>query len=158
MQGKTMNRRMMLAGLGLAVFSSSAMAQAPTVAVTDAWARATTSTARVGGVFLTMKATGGEDRVVSAASPVTEKIELHETIRDGDVMKMREVPRLMVSASEPTVLKPGAHHIMLIGLKRPLNRGETFPLTITFEKAPPVTVTVTVQAAGAGAPAGQHRH
>lgn len=153
-----MKRRMMLAGLALAAISGAAMAQAPTVAVTDAWARATTSTARVGGVFLTMKASAGEDRVVSAASPVTEKIELHETIRDGGVMKMREVPRLMVSADEPTVLKPGAYHIMLIGLKRPLNRGETFPLTITFEKAPPVTVTVTVQAAGASMPAGQHRH
>lgn len=153
-----MKRRMMLAGLALAAFSGPAVAQAPTVAVTDAWARATTSTARVGGVFLTLTATGGEDRVVSAASPVTERIELHETLRDGDVMKMREVPRLVLPAGVPTVLKPGAHHIMLIGLKRPLNRGETFPLTITFEKAPPVTVTVTVQAAGASMPGGQHRH
>jgi copper(I)-binding protein len=65
--------------------------------------------------------------VVSAASPVAEKIELHETIRDGAVMRMREVPRLVVSADAPTVLKPGSYHIMLIGLKRPLNRGESFP-------------------------------
>jgi copper(I)-binding protein len=152
----TMKRRMMLAGLALAGFPATAMAQS--VAVSDAWARATTSTARVGGVFLTMKASGGEDRVVSAASPVAEKIELHETIRDGAVMRMREVPRLMVSADAPTVLKPGSYHIMLIGLKRPLNRGESFPLTISFEKAPAVTVQVTVQAAGASAASGHRGH
>jgi len=157
-----MKRRMMLAALLLAGPTGQAVAQTvtatPTVTVSDAWARATTSTARVGGVFLTMKASGAEDRVVSASSPVAETIELHETIRDGNVMRMREVPRLIVSANEPTVLKPGAYHIMLIGLKRPLNRGETFELTITFEKAPAVTTTVTVQAAGSGSASGHHRH
>jgi hypothetical protein len=142
--------------LALAVASPHVHAQAPAVEVSEAWARATTSSARVGGVFLTMKATGATDRVVSASSPVAEKVELHETIRDGDVMRMREVPALMVPAGEAVVLKPGSYHIMLIGLKRPLNRGETFPVTITFEKAPAVTATVTVQAAGAGGMG--HRH
>ncbi len=142
--------------LALAAASPVAHAQAPVVEVSEAWARATTSSARVGGVFLTMKATGGPDRVVSASSPVSEKVELHETIRDGNVMRMREVPALVVPAGEAVVLKPGSYHIMLIGLKRPLNRGETFPVTITFEKAPAVTATVTVQAAGAGGMG--HRH
>ena len=142
--------------LALAAAPPHAHAQSPTVEVSEAWARATTSSARVGGVFLTMKATGGADRVVSASSPVSEKVELHETIRDGNVMRMREVPALMVPAGEAVVLKPGSYHIMLIGLKRPLNRGETFPVTITFEKAPAVTATVTVQAAGAGGMG--HRH
>jgi len=126
------------------------------VEISQAWARATISTARVGGVFLTMTATGGPDRVVSVSSPVAERVELHETIRDGDVMKMREVLHLSIQPGQPMVLKPGAHHIMLIGLKRPLNRGETFPLTVSFEKAPSVTTTVTVQAAGAARPGHQH--
>ena len=142
--------------LALAAAPPHTHAQSPTVEVSEAWARATTSSARVGGVFLTMKATGATDRVVSASSPVAEKVELHETIRDGNVMRMREVPALMVPAGEAVVLKPGSYHIMLIGLKRPLNRGETFPVTITFEKAPAVTATVTVQAAGAGGMG--HRH
>ncbi len=141
--------------LGLAV-ALPAHAQSPTVEVTEAWARATTSSARSGGAFLTLKATGAADRVVSASSPVAEKVELHETIRDGNVMRMREVPQLLVPAGEKVVLQPGGQHIMLIGLKKPLNRGESFPVTITFEKAPAVTVTVTVQAAGAASMG--HRH
>ena len=35
---------------------------------------------------------------------------------------------------------------MLIGLKKPLKAGETFPLTLTFEKAGNISVTVPVQA------------
>lgn len=142
--------------LGLAAGAPLAHAQTPAMEVREAWARATTSTARVGGVFLKLRATGAGDRVVSASSPVAEKVELHETIRDGNVMRMREVPALTVAAGQTVELKPGSYHIMLIGLKQPLNRGESFPLTITFEKAPAVTATVTVQAAGASGMG--HRH
>jgi len=148
-------RRMIFAAAGLVGFAGVALAQVPSVEVSGAWARATTSTAKVGGAFLTLKAVGGADRVVSASSPVAEKIELHETINDGGVMKMREVPQMVLAPGQAVVLKPGSYHIMLIGLKKPLNRGESFPLTVAFEKAPPVTVTVTVQAAGASAPGHQ---
>jgi copper(I)-binding protein len=142
--------------LGLAAFCPPASAQATLVEVSGAWARATTSSAKVGGVFLTLKASGTPDRVVSVSSPMAEKVELHETISEGGVMKMREVPQLVVSPAAPTVLRPGGYHMMLLGLKKPLNRGETFPLTVTFEKSPPVTATVTVQAAGAAGPAHGH--
>jgi periplasmic copper chaperone A len=148
-------RTILLAAVAAMGLAGGALAQMPTIEVSDAWARATTRSARAGGVFLTMKAIGAPDRVVSASSPVAERVELHETIRDGDVMRMREVPQLRVETSEPTVLKPGGLHIMLMGLKQPLNRGDSFPLTITFEKAPAATVTVTVRAAGAGH---SHRH
>ena len=148
-------RQIFFAAVALGGFAGVALAQVPSVEVSDAWARATTSSARVGGAFMTLKAVGGADRVMSVSSPVAEKIELHETINDGGVMKMREVLQLALSPGQPIVLKPGSYHIMLIGLKRPLNRGESFPLTVTFEKAPPVTATVTVQAAGASAPGHQ---
>ena len=38
---------------------------------------------------------------------------------------------------------------MLIGLKRPLAAGETFPLTLTFANAGNISITVPVQAMGA---------
>jgi copper(I)-binding protein len=40
-----------------------------------------------------------------------------------------------------------------MGLKQPLKQGDAFPVTLTFEKAGPVTATVTVEKPGAGAPA-----
>ena len=143
--------------LGMAVVPQNARAQAPVVEVSAAWARATTSSARVGGAFLTLTAIGAPDRIVSGSTPVAERVELHVTLNDAGIMRMRPVEELVVTLGEPTVLKPGGPHIMLMGLKRPLTRGDSFPMTITFAKAPPVTVTVTVQAAGAAGP-GAHSH
>ena len=55
---------------------------------------------------------------------------------------------------------------MLIGLKQPLRAGESFPLTLEFEKAGKREVTVTVEKAGAMGPGSRggmdmpmpHRH
>ncbi|GAB4503487.1 MAG: hypothetical protein Fur0043_04790 [Anaerolineales bacterium] len=44
-----------------------------------------------------------------------------------------------------TVFEPGGLHVMLIGLKSDLQAGETFTVTLTFEKAGKRTLTVTVK-------------
>jgi hypothetical protein len=41
---------------------------------------------------------------------------------------------------------------MLMGLKQPLNQGDSFPVILTFERAGSITATVTVEKAGASAP------
>ncbi len=130
-----------------------AMAQAPSISVANAWARATTASQTVGGVFLTITDTGGPDRLLSASSPIADMLELHETVADGDVMKMRPVTALPLAAGQTVELKPGSYHLMAMGLKQPLSPGATFPVTLTFEKAPPVTVIATVGKAGASSPA-----
>ncbi|MFN3399349.1 MAG: DUF1775 domain-containing protein [Ferrovibrio sp.] len=127
------------------------------IAVEQPFARATP--AKVGGVFLTLKNGGGTaDRLVKAASPVAESVELHTHIKDGDAMRMRAVENIPVPAHGQTALEPGGYHIMLIGLKQALKEGGSFPLTLTFEKAGSVTVTVPVQKAGAPAASGGHDH
>jgi hypothetical protein len=44
------------------------------------------------------------------------------------------------------VLKPGAKHIMLIDLVRPLESGTTIEITLHFDRAGPITVQVPVKA------------
>ena len=60
-------------------------------------------------------------------------------------MKMSQVGAIEVARSEPTVLRPGGLHIMLIGLKKPMAAGQTFPLTLRFEKAGETSIQVTVR-------------
>ncbi len=135
-----------------AMFAFGAGAQTtPTISLGDAWARATTTTAQAGAVYVTITEHGAPDRLIGASTPVAGKAALHETVRDGNVMKMRPVAGLAVSAKAPTSLSPMSYHIMLTDLKQPLASGQTFPLTLTFEKAGAVQTTVTVKAAGAGA-------
>src|SRR5216683_3153395 len=44
---------------------------------------------------------------------------------------------------------PGCLHFMVVGLKQPRKEGQTFPLTLTFEKAGKIEVTVPIEKVGA---------
>jgi copper(I)-binding protein len=145
-----MTRRATLA-LPLLILAFPVRAQQAPVAVEHAWARATSASAKVGGAFVTIQAVTA-DSVVSASSPVAGSAELHQTVNESGVMKMLPVKNLALAPGKPVELKPGGYHIMLMGLKQPLKQGESFPLTLTFAHAPPVTIQVQIEAPGASGP------
>ena len=135
-----------LAGLMLV---APALAQAPPVAVTGAWSRATPPGAEVGAVYLTLGSPAG-DRLVSASSPAAAQARVHEMTMDGTVMRMREMKDgLALPAHQVVTLAPGGLHIMLVGLKAPLKQGGTVPLHLVFQSAPPLDLLVPVAALGA---------
>ncbi len=122
-----------------------------------AYARATAPAQPAGGGFLTLHNGGAADRLVSAQAPVSSTVELHTMRMDGDVMRMRQVEAIDLPAGQKVELKPGGLHLMFIGLKAPLKAGDSFPLTLKFEKAGELTVSVRVEAVGAAAePAHKH--
>jgi copper(I)-binding protein len=126
------------------------------VKITDAWARATPGKAVNGAAYLTLVAPAA-DRLVAISTPVAGKAELHTMTMEGSVMRMRPLAALDLPAGQAVTLKPGAVHIMLQGLHEPLRAGQSFPLTLTFEKAGTQQVAVaieTIGATGAAGPAG----
>jgi periplasmic copper chaperone A len=136
----------------LIVAASFAFAQGASIQVEQPWARATPAGASTGAVYLTITNKSQEmDRLLSASSDVTDKLQIHEMKVVNGVMEMREVTGgLAVAANGSVKLKPGSYHVMLIGLKKPLKAGETIPLTLDFEKAGKVPITVPIRAMGAG--------
>lgn len=136
------------------VVAGAVLAQTGQLEVGDAWARATPGKAENGVAYLTIRSPT-PDRLVSASTPVAKKAELHTMEMAGMVMKMRPLAGLDIPAGQPVTLKPGGEHIMLIGLNRPLREGQSFPLTLTFEKAGVREVTVAVEKPGAAGPAPQ---
>lgn len=151
--------RGLLVALGLAiapiVFVPEVHAQT-TVSIDNAWSRAQIA-GRHGAVYLTLTGREGGDRLMSASSPVASKVELHETVMEEGVMKMREVQGMPIPAGAVIMLQPGGLHIMLMNLKQPLKEADSVELTLVFEKAGAVTTTATVAKAGAAGPAG-HNH
>jgi len=101
---------------------------------------------------VTIRNTGGADRLLSASTPAAGRTELHTMLRDGDIMRMRQVEAIALPANGAVSLAPGGLHIMLLGLTRPLVVGESVPLTLVFEQAGAVTLQLAVQAAGARMP------
>ncbi len=123
-----MKKKYMLAA-ALAALALNASAQ---VVVSGAWARATVPQQKATGAFLRMDASTAS-RLIGVTSPAAARVEMHEMSMDGDVMKMREVAAIELPAGQAVELKPGAYHLMLMDLKKPIAAGEAVPLVLTFE-------------------------
>ena len=131
--------------------AGSAANSGPTV--DRAWARATPGAATTGAVYFRVESPT-DDRLIGLASPVAGKAELHTHTEENGVMQMREVEGgLALPAGKEVELKPGgALHVMLIDLQQKLKAGDSFPLTVTFQKAGARDVMVHVERLGAMGP------
>ena len=141
--------KLALAAVTIAVASPAfAQGMESPIIVERPYARATPAGAVTGAVYMILNNKADvADRLTAVSSDVADKLQLHEMAVVGGVMQMRQLANgLSIPAGGSVVLKPGGYHVMLIGLKSPLRAGETFPLTLTFEKAGNISVTVPVQA------------
>ena len=139
--------RVLLFFVLLALGAPTFAAEGATIQIDNAWAAETPPTAMAGAVYLDLANTGAADRLTGAAvsDEVAGKVELHTTVLDGTVMRMREVEAIDLAAESTTTLEPGGLHVMLIDLKQPLRAGESFPLTLEFENAKTLTVSIPVR-------------
>ena len=122
------------------------------IAVNGAYTRATVPGQAAAGGFMKITSNGTADQLISATSPVSDDVQLHTMIMDGNVMRMREVKQIEVPANGTVELKPGGLHLMFINIKAPLKAGEAVPVKLKFAKAGEVEVKMPVNAAGG------HRH
>jgi copper(I)-binding protein len=140
-----------LAALVVTISPAPAAAQAAShIRLENPWARrAPTGGAHGhanGAVYVTIRNDGTEgDALVSAASDAATAVELHETVTEDGVMKMRPLSRFDVPAAGAVEMKPGGHHIMLLGLTRDLKPGDRVTVTLRFEKAGPMSVEASVK-------------
>lgn len=103
------------------------------------------------GGFLSIVNKGpDDDRLVAASSPLAERIELHGIKVVGSDIDMRPMANGVViqGGGHTTILKPRGYHLLLLGVKAPLVKGSTLPVTLTFEKAGAVAVEFAVEEPG----------
>jgi copper(I)-binding protein len=127
-----------------------ANARADDLKVESAWARA--SAGRNGAAFVTVSNGGAPDRLVGVTSPAAPDVMFHRSFEEGGMMKMEHVATIPIDAGQRMDMRPGGLHIMLVGLKQPLKKGEQFPLSLRFERGGAKDVTVTVYGPGAMEP------
>ncbi|NQW12439.1 MAG: copper chaperone PCu(A)C [Alphaproteobacteria bacterium] len=129
---------------------ASGSQQHAAISVTAAFARASAGPAKTGAAYLTIHNAGsGADRLVAAKADVAKRVELHTHRHEGGVMKMRPIAAVDIPAGGKASLKPGGDHVMFMGLTAPLTEGESFTLTLVFERAGEITVTVEIGSVGA---------
>lgn len=111
------------------------------------WSRPLPPVATTGVAYLQVTNNGaGDDVLLGASTPVADKVEIHTHIKEGELMKMRQLNELVIPAGGEQTLAPGGHHLMLMGLKQVPAVGERFPLTLHFKQAGDVEVEVAVDA------------
>lgn len=114
----------------------------------------------VAAYFVITNSSPDTDRLEAVDSPIAGAAQLHEHINQNGLMKMQHVETVDVPAGGTVTFAPMAYHVMLLDLKdrSRLIDGQTFPLTLHFQKAGDLTVDVVVlkQPPDAAAPALAH--
>lgn len=117
------------------------------ISITGASVRETAND--VTAMYMTIKTTGAGDRLISATTPISPIVQLHETVMRDGAMNMQQVAGgIPVPPAGEVVLKPGGLHIMMMNLTAPLKVGQTVPIELNFEKAGKVSLTAPVKPIG----------
>lgn len=139
----------------VAMYCGASLAQSAKIEVADAWARPPIGQARNSAAYMTLTNRGADaDRLVKATTAAAGKVELHTTVREGEVLRMRQVQSVELKPGAAVKFAPGGLHVMLLDVKS-IKAGETFTLTLEFEKAGKQDVAVAVRP---GPMQGGHQH
>ncbi len=145
---------MLRLGLALSVLllcPAIAGAQASGPEIKSPWTRASAGGVDTAAVYMTITSKV-PDRLLAAATPVAKKTDLMTMAAAGGAMEMKYLKGIDLPAGRPVSLDATGLHVWLAGLKAPLKAGQTFPLTLTFEKAGRRQVAVSVIKASAAPP------
>lgn len=97
---------------------------------------------RPGAGYFLLRAPQDRVALTAVSSPSAQRIEMHETMAEGNMSGMRPVRRIEVGRD--IAFAPGGKHLMLFGISPELHAGDSADLTFQFEQGPPVTVTARV--------------
>lgn len=79
--------------------------------------------------------------LIAATSPVAQKIQLHHFIEQDGKAVMQQINQIVIKARSEDDLSFQGIHIMLMGLKTKLAKGQRIPLTLIFSDGSYLEVT-----------------
>ena len=130
---------------------------AATPIITDAWVKTTVTGGSVSAAYMNIKS-ATPLKLVKAESPVAGMVEIHDMKMNDGVMEMKALDAVNVPADKLVKLAPAGMHVMLMKVKKPINKGDKVPLTLTFEDEAKKPIIVTLDAIAKEDNAGGHKH
>ena len=106
------------------------------IMVMNPWIRETPPTVQTMAAYMVIHNSGKVDkRLVGASSPHFSKIEIHETVHQGDMATMIARDIVVIPAGNQRPFQPNGYHLMLIAplQPHPLQAGDKIPLTLFFQ-------------------------
>ena len=154
---------MQLAVVSLAIiFADTSSAQraeknAATPIITDAWVKTTIPGGSVSAAYMNIKS-ATPLKLVKAESSFAGIVEIHDMKMNDGVMEMKALDAVNVPANKLVKLAPAGMHVMLMKVKKPINKGDKVRLTLTFEDEAKKLIVVTLDAIAKEDNAGGHKH
>lgn len=116
------------------------------ITVKDAWVSGPVKENSAVAVQLTIDNQSGKpSKLVVVESEVADRATLHIRVGYGANARMRPLPAIDVPNGTAETLG-GDRHVMLIGMQRAYEVGDTFPLLLTFLEGERVAVKVKIRA------------
>lgn len=125
-------KRLLLLGLLLSGCASWTQTQSP-LSVEDGWVRLMPPVAPNSAAYFTLNNQGKTAvDLIAVESDVAGVLELHTIVEEGELRRMQQLQKVTVPAQGSVQFKPGSYHVMLIGLKKPLQENQIVPFTLRF--------------------------
>jgi copper(I)-binding protein len=105
---------------------------APDIKIKNAWIASTEEGDDMSVAYMSLFS--HEDLILtSITSPTIKTIEMHNTILEKGIMKMRMAHEIKIDHDKTFEFKSGGSHLMLMDFKGPLKAGEKVQLTLHFK-------------------------
>ena len=118
---------------------------ASVIQIEDPWVRAVPPNANNSAIFLDLRNESEQLRkLVEVHSEVAERVELHTTKDEDGMLRKERLEEVLIPALETQSFHPGGIHIMLIGLRSPLNVGGAIELELVYADQSKETISVPV--------------
>ena len=115
------------------------------IKINDAWMRPSSEKMATALYFVIENNSETTDTLFQVDSDLAERVEIHETYSEGEMMGMRKVDFIVIEGQGSFELKPGAHHIMLMKLKKDINNGDKGEFVLHFKQAGEIEITATAK-------------
>ena len=112
--------------------------------VSESWIKTTIPGSAVSAAYMQINS-AIPFKLIKAESPAAGLVKIHDMKMNDGVMEMKALDAIDVPANKAVTLRPGGMHVMLMKVKKPINKGDKIPMTLTFEGVNKKAVLVTLE-------------
>ncbi|WP_018151869.1 copper chaperone PCu(A)C [Leeia oryzae] len=140
-----------ISALSVMTFAGAHEFKAGNLVIQHPWARESMPNMNMGAFYFKIENTGNSADTLLAVdnADVADKMQLHTNLTENGIMKMRPVTDVVIAPKSTLEFKPQSYHVMVFGIKKPMKKGDSLPITLHFKNAGDVKVEVHVEAADA---------
>ena len=127
------------------------------VEIGEGWMRAMPPGQPTAAAYLTLRNPGESPaQLTGAHSSAAESVEIHQSSQEQGMWRMRKLAGLDIPPGAEVTMAPGGVHLMLFGLKRPLQAGDAISVVLEFDGGETREISIDVRALGSDSH--QHHH